>query len=155
MRSELAKLQSTVKKLVLDNKELHRASMSPSHTSHESPQHRGYTDGIRAASPQITAAGSPVRSPQSPGSRSHSMYEYRGDSRSGPTSMPGPGSSYMTVGSQGSPRNYAGSRRDSYEQAGYNVGNRFNSGYNESGTHSLPFTFHNNYSDATHYQVTK
>ena len=154
MRSELAKLQSTVKKLVLDNKELHRASMSPSHTSHESPQHRGYTDGIRAASPQITA-GSPVRSPQSPGSRSHSMYEYRGDSRSGPTSMPGPGSSYMTVGSQGSPRNYAGSRRDSYEQAGYNVGNRFNSGYNESGTHSLPFTFHNNYSDATHYQVTK
>jgi len=159
MRSELAKLQSTVKKLVLDNKELHRASMSPSHTSsyttgassHESPQHR-YTD-IRAASPQIANShGSPVRSPQSPGSRSHSMYEYRGDSRSGPTSMPGPGSSYMTVGSQGSPRNYAGSRRDSYEQAGYNVGNRFNSGYNESGTHSLPFTFHNNYSDATHYQ---
>jgi len=162
MRSELAKLQSTVKKLVLDNKELQRASMSPSHTSsytsHESPQHSGsnsrYND-IRAASPLANNHGSPVRSPQSPGSRSHSMYEYRGDtSRSGPTSMPGPGSSYMTVGSQGSPRNYPGSRRDSYDQSqGYNS-SRYNpgSGYNESGTHSLPFTFHNNYNDATLYQ---
>merc|ERR1719192_1265536 len=38
MRSELAKLQSTVKKLVQDNKDLQRSSMSPSHTSQESPQ---------------------------------------------------------------------------------------------------------------------
>jgi len=84
MRSELSLLQSTVKKLVLDNKELQRSSMSPSHTSsytsHESPQHSSsnsrFTD-IRAASP-LASHGSPVRSPQSPGSRSHSMYEYRG-----------------------------------------------------------------------------
>jgi len=173
MRSELSLLQSTVKKLVLDNKELQRSSMSPSHTSsytsHESPQHSSsnsrFTD-IRAASP-LASHGSPVRSPQSPGSRSHSMYEYRGpgagtvtqgDSRSGPTSMPGPGSSYMTVGpvSQGSPRNYAGSRRDSYEQQGQpfnGSNNRFTgTGYSESGTHSLPFTFHNNYNDVTLYQ---
>ena len=172
MRSELSLLQSTVKKLVLDNKELQRSSMSPSHTSsytsHESPQHSSsnsrFTD-IRAASP-LASHGSPVRSPQSPGSRSHSMYEYRGpgagtvtqgDSRSGPTSMPGPGSSYMTVGPGGSPRNYAGSRRDSYEQQGpaFNgSSNRFTgTGYSESGTHSLPFTFHNNYNDVTLYQV--
>ena len=165
MRSELSKLQSTVKKLVLDNKELQRSSMSPSHTSsytsHESPQHSStnsrFTD-VRAASP-LASHGSPVRSPQSPGSRSHSMYEYRGgDSRSGPASMPGPGSSYM---SQGSPRSYAGSRRDSYEQQ---PGQAFNgsgnsrfagTGYSESGTHSLPFTFHNNYNDVTLYQVNK
>merc|ERR1740128_505754 len=37
MRTELAKLQSTVQRLVHDNKEFQRASLSPSHTSHESP----------------------------------------------------------------------------------------------------------------------
>jgi len=64
----------------------------------------------------------------------------------------------MTVGpvSQGSPRNYAGSRRDSYEQQGQpfnGSNNRFTgTGYSESGTHSLPFTFHNNYNDVTLYQ---
>merc|ERR1719312_1425518 len=86
MRTELAKLQSTVQRLVHDNKEFQRASLSPSHTSHESPQHTGpahalipegggYSDG-RSGSP-LASHGSPLRSPQSPGSRSHSMYEYR------------------------------------------------------------------------------
>ena len=88
MRSELAKLQSTVQKLVQDNKAFQRASMSPAHgpsLSHESPQHsshlllRGegvqYVDG-RSGSPH-TSHSSPLRSPQSPGSRSQSMYEYR------------------------------------------------------------------------------
>ncbi len=88
MRSELAKLQSTVQKLVQDNKAFQRASMSPAHgqsLSHESPQHsthlllRGegvqYADG-RSGSPH-TSHSSPLRSPQSPGSRSQSMYEYR------------------------------------------------------------------------------
>ena len=65
----------------------------------------------------------------------------------------------MTVGpvSQGSPRNFAGSRRDSYEQQGQafnGSSNRFTgTGYSESGTHSLPFTLHNNYNDVTLYQV--
>ena len=178
MRSELAKLQSTVKKLVLDNKELQRSSMSPSHTSsytsHESPQHSStnsrFTD-IRAASPMANNHSSPVsaRSPQSPGSRSHSMYEYRGGggpaasaaAGSGPTSMPGPGSSYMTVaGPSSSPRHHPATRRDSYDQTqgggpGYpGPGPRYPAtGYSESGTHSLPFTFHNNYNDVTLYQV--
>lgn len=87
MRSELAKLQSTVQKLVHDNKTLQRVSMSPSHaaTSNESPQHsshallRGegvpYVDG-RSGSPHC-GQSSPMRSPQSPGSRTQSMYEYR------------------------------------------------------------------------------
>ena len=88
MRSELAKLQSTVQKLVYDNKTLQRVSMSPSHTqsvSNESPQHsthlllRGdgvpYADG-RSGSPHASQS-SPLRSPQSPGSRAQSMYEYR------------------------------------------------------------------------------
>merc|ERR1712142_148219 len=107
MRTELAKLQSTVQRLVHDNKEFQRASLSPSHTSHESPQHTGpahaliregggYSDG-RTGSP-LASHGSPLRSPQSPGSRSHSMYEYREGRTgptSGPTSLPGPGTSYM------------------------------------------------------------
>ena len=88
MRSELAKLQSTVQKLVQDNKAFQRTSLSPAHgqsLSHESPQHsthlllRGegvqYADG-RSGSPH-TSHSSPLRSPQSPGSRSQSMYEYR------------------------------------------------------------------------------
>merc|ERR1719318_411496 len=152
MRSELAKLQSTVQRLVHDNKEFQRASLSPSHTSHtshESPQHtqtqhtllrEGFTDG-RAGSPQA------------PGSRSHSMYEYREGrtgSTSGPTSLPGPGTSYMAVGTTGSPRNYPAARRDSYDQAG----GRFSAtaGYPDSGTHSLPYSFQNTYGDATVYQ---
>jgi len=165
MRTELAKLQSTVQRLVHDNKEFQRASLSPSHTSHESPQHSGpahllrdsagYADG-RAGSP-LTSHGSPLRSPQSPGSRSHSMYEYREGrtgATSGPTSLPGPGTSYMAVGTTGSPRNYPANRRDSYDQSGSNfAGNRFNNaGYSESGTHSLPYSFQNSYSDATVYQ---
>jgi len=173
MRSELAKLQSTVQRLVHDNKEFQRASISPSHTSHtshESPQHSGpahsllregsgYTDG-RAGSP-LASHGSPLRSPQSPGSRSHSMYEYREGrtgSTSGPTSLPGPGTSYMAVGTTGSPRNYPTTRRDSYDQTGGSGGNftgpsRFNSaGYTDSGTHSLPYSFQNAYGDATVYQ---
>ena len=153
MRSELAKLQSTVKKLVQDNKDLARSSMSPSHTSQESPQH---------SLPRYQ------QSPQSPGSRSHSMYEvtggggggYRGETRSGPTSLPGPGSSYMTVGPGGpggpaSPRNYpATARRDSHEPPGYTGPGpaRYNAAYNESGTHSLPFSLQNNY-DVSLYQV--
>lgn len=146
MRSELAKLQSTVKKLVLDNKDLQRSSMSPSHTSQESPQH---------SLPRYQ------QSPQSPGSRSHSMYEvtggYRGETRSGPTSLPGPGTSYMTVGAggQASPRNYnqPNSRRDSHDQPGYSGPGtaRYNAAYNESGTHSLPYTLQNNY-DVSLYQ---
>jgi len=173
MRSELAKLQSTVQRLVHDNKEFQRASISPSHTSHtshESPQHSGpahsllregsgYTDG-RAGSP-LASHGSPLRSPQSPGSRSHSMYEYRDGrtgSTSGPTSLPGPGTSYMAVGTTGSPRNYPATRRDSYDQTGGGGGTftgpgRFNSaGYSDSGTHSLPYSFQNAYGDATVYQ---
>jgi len=169
MRSELAKLQSTVQRLVHDNKEFQRASLSPSHTSHESPQHTGpahsllregagYTDG-RAGSP-LASHGSPLRSPQSPGSRSHSMYEYREGRTggpSGPTSLPGPGTSYMAVGTAGSPRNYPANRRDSYDQTGGGgggfAGGRFNSaGYSDSGTHSLPYTFQNTYGDATVYQ---
>lgn len=87
MRSELAKLQSTVQKLVNDNKSLQRVSMSPSHgqNMNESPQHsthmllRGegvpYVDG-RSGSPHASHS-SPLRSPQSPGSRAQSMYEYR------------------------------------------------------------------------------
>lgn len=155
MRSELAKLQSTVKKLVQDNKDLQRSSMSPSHTSYtgqESPQH--------SLARYQHRSGSPVRSPQSPGSRSHSMYEYRGErseTRSGPTSMPGPGSSYMTVGGPGqaSPRNFppAGGqpRRDSHEQPGYS-GPRYNTGYSESGTHSLPYSLHN-YDNSLYQEV--
>jgi len=162
MRTELAKLQSTVQRLVHDNKEFQRASLSPSHTSHtshESPQHtqphhtllrEGFTDG-RAGSP-LASHGSPLRSPQSPGSRSHSMYEYREGrtgSNSGPTSLPGPGTSYMAVGTTGSPRNYPANRRDSYDQ----TGGRFSStGYTESGTHSLPYSFQNSYGDSTVYQ---
>eukprot|EP00090_Calanus_glacialis_P047134 TRINITY_DN9590_c0_g1_i1.p1 TRINITY_DN9590_c0_g1~~TRINITY_DN9590_c0_g1_i1.p1 ORF type:complete len:793 (-),score=277.42 TRINITY_DN9590_c0_g1_i1:161-2539(-) len=169
MRTELAKLQSTVQRLVHDNKEFQRASLSPSHTSHtshtshESPQHSGpahsllrgegagYTDG-RAGSP-LASHGSPLRSPQSPGSRSHSMYEYREGrtgSTSGPTSLPGPGTSYMAVGTTGSPRNYPAARRDSYDQ----TGGRFATaaGYSDSGTHSLPYSFQNTYGDATVYQ---
>jgi len=167
MRSELAKLQSTVQRLVHDNKEFQRASLSPSHTSHESPQHSGpphsllregagYTDG-RAGSP-LASHGSPLRSPQSPGSRSHSMYEYREGrtgGTSGPTSLPGPGTSYMAVGTSGSPRNYPANRRDSYDQTGGGgfPGGRFNSAaYTDSGTHSLPYSFQNAYGDATVYQ---
>ena len=88
MRSELSKLQFTVQKLVNDNKTLQRVSMSPSHganINNESPQHsthmllRGegvpYVDG-RSGSPH-TSHASPLRSPQSPGSRAQSMYEYR------------------------------------------------------------------------------
>jgi len=166
MRSELAKLQSTVQRLVHDNKEFQRASLSPSHTSHESPQHSGpphsllregaaYTDG-RAGSP-LASHGSPLRSPQSPGSRSHSMYEYRegrAGGTSGPTSLPGPGTSYMAVGTSGSPRNYPSNRRDSYDQTGGGFpGGRFNSSaYTDSGTHSLPYSFQNAYGDATVYQ---
>ena len=88
MRSELSKLQSTVQKLVNDNKTLQRVSMSPSHganVNNDSPQHsthmllRGegvpYVDG-RSGSPHASHS-SPLRSPQSPGSRAQSMYEYR------------------------------------------------------------------------------
>jgi len=175
MRTELAKLQSTVQRLVHDNKEFQRVSISPSHTSHtshESPQHSGpahsllregagYADG-RAGSP-LASHGSPLRSPQSPGSRSHSMYEYREGrtgSTSGPTSLPGPGTSYMAVGTTGSPRNYPANRRDSYDQTGGGggggggfAGGRFNNtGYTDSGTHSLPYSFQNTYGDATVYQ---
>jgi len=168
MRTELAKLQSTVQRLVHDNKELQRASMSPSHTSHDSPQHTGpahtllrdgaaFTDG-RSGSP-LASHGSPLRSPQSPGSRSHSMYEYRegrSANQSGPTSLPGPGTSYMSVGNTGSPRNYPANRRDSYDQPGggssYPVNRFTNSGYTDSGTHSLPYSFQNSYGDATVYQ---
>ena len=168
MRSELAKLQNTVKKLVMDNKELQRASMSPSHTgsgsytSHDSPGHtssRQYStgDSMRPVSP----AQSPVRSqPQSPGSRSHSMYEYRAGS-TGPTSLPGPGSSYISVGAgPASPRTYQSpvSRRESHD--GYNTvtgARHYPGSYAESGTHSLPYTLqHNNYNsdNATLYQVS-
>ena len=172
MRSELAKLQSTVQQLVLDNKELQRASLSPSShcASQGSPQHPAPAPAPlpppRAASP-LTARGSPARSPQSPGARSYSMYEYRGEGRggagagSGPTSLPGPGTPYIAVSSQGSPRNYPAARRDSYDQTGSFSGQpRYNSsgggsggGYSDSGTHSLPYTFQGNYGDATVYQV--
>merc|ERR1712060_585252 len=106
---------------------LQRASMSPSHgpnVNNESPQHsthmllRGeglpYVDG-RSGSPHASHS-SPLRSPQSPGSRAQSMYEYRdgrsGFSSTGPTSLPGPGANYMNIG-PGSPRNVASIRRDS------------------------------------------
>merc|ERR1712051_858968 len=116
MRSELAKLNSTVQRLVHDNKELQRSSLSPPH-SHDSPQHapllRGQGEGASyegcsSPHPQLPPShASPLRSPQSPGSRSHSMYEYRDpNSRppTGPTSLPCP-SNY-------SPRSFP--RRDSF-----------------------------------------
>merc|ERR1712142_471502 len=89
MRSELAKLQSTVQKLVHDNKTLQRSSMSPAHgQSGESPQHSSHMllRGDREGPPYADSSGSPhggasqaspLRSPQSPGSRAQSMYEYR------------------------------------------------------------------------------
>jgi len=162
MRSELAKLQSTVQKLVYDNKTLQRVSMSPSHTqsvSNESPQHsthlllRGdgvpYADG-RSGSPHASQS-SPLRSPQSPGSRAQSMYEYREgrgtfvSGGAGPTSLPGPGANYMNVGS-GSPRNAATARRDSLEQ---NYARYPSGGY--EGPHSLPYSLPH-YPDGTLYQ---
>jgi len=163
MRSELAKLQSTVQKLVYDNKTLQRVSMSPSHSqsvSNESPQHsthmllRGdgvpYVDG-RSGSPHASQA-SPLRSPQSPGSRAQSMYEYSRDGRGtfgsgagGPTSLPGPGANYMSIGS-GSPRNAANARRDSLEQ---NYARYPSGGY--EGPHSLPYSLPH-YQDGTVYQ---
>ena len=64
----------------------------------------------------------------------------------GPTSLPGPGSSYIT----GSPRNLSsGMRRDSLEQGGYA---RYPSGGYE-GPHSLPYPLQHNYSEGTLYQV--
>ena len=58
----------------------------------------------------------------------------------------------IAVGTTGSPRNYPANRRDSYDQAG---GRFSNTGYTESGTHSLPYSFQNSYGDATVYQVGK
>jgi len=161
MRSELAKLNSTVQRLVHDNKELQRASMSPPH-SHDSPQHvpvtllRGQGEGApyeRSGSPHHPPShGSPLRSPQSPGSRSHSMYEYRDNGArpapgSGPTSLPGPASSNY------SPRNFPTStRRDSFG-TDPSFPRYPAQGYGEvSGTHSLPYTFQSNYGDSTVYQ---
>ena len=64
----------------------------------------------------------------------------------GPTSLPGPGSSYIT----GSPRSLAASmRRDSLEQGGYA---RYPSGGYE-GPHSLPYSLQHNYQEGTLYQV--
>ena len=133
---------------------------------------------MRAVSPLQQHASSPVRSPQSPGSRAHSMYEYRGgkltnqntapghvtndqpmtgQDRSGPASMPGPGSSYMP-----SPRNYqTAPRRESHDQYNTNAApsggqpRQYSAGFTDSGTHSLPFALHNNYNDATLYQVSR
>merc|ERR1719295_2221093 len=75
MRSELAKLNSTVQRLVHDNKELQRSSLSPPH-SHDSPQHapllRGQGEGASyegcsSPHPQLPPShASPLRSPQSP-----------------------------------------------------------------------------------------
>jgi hypothetical protein len=65
----------------------------------------------------------------------------------GPTSLPGPGSSYIT----GSPRSLASSmRRDSLEQGGYA---RYPSGGYE-GPHSLPYPLQHNYQEGTLYQVS-
>ena len=67
----------------------------------------------------------------------------------------------MAVGTTASPRNYPSTRRDSYDQtqggtAGFPGTGRFNNtGYTESGTHSLPYSFQNSYGDATVYQVRK
>jgi len=161
MRSELAQLQSTVQKLVNDNKTLQRVSMSPSHAANvnDSPQHsthmllRGegipYADG-RSGSPHAATHSSPLRSPQSPGSRAQSMYEYRdgrGNFSTGPTSLPGPGANYMNVGSGNSPRNVVASRRDSIEQ---NYARYPSGGYD--GPHSLPYTLGQQYQDGTVYQ---
>jgi len=181
MRSEIARLTTTVQKLVNDNKVFQRSSMSPSHTyntassmspSHTynrteqnmSPSHAAYShenntsqlmragDGIpyvdaRSGSP-IVSHGSPMRSPQSPGSRSHSMYEYRGESGSrGPVSLPGPGSSYINTATA-SPRPFSSQRRDSFEQ---NFGRYPSGGYGE-GSHSLPYPLQHNYGDAAVYQ---
>jgi hypothetical protein len=64
----------------------------------------------------------------------------------GPTSLPGPGSSYIT----GSPRSLAATmRRDSLEQGGYA---RYPSGGYE-GPHSLPYSLQHNYQEGTLYQV--
>jgi len=164
MRSELAKLQSTVQKLVHDNKTLQRTSISPpSHgTNSDSPQHNShvlvreglpYVDGTgRSGSPHASQS-SPLRSPQSPGSRAQSMYEYRegrgGFSGTGPTSLPGPGANYMNV-APGSPRNAAAAaaaRRDSLEQ-NYT---RYPSG-NYDGPHSLPYSLPHHYPEGTVYQ---
>ncbi len=89
MRSELAKLQSTVQRLVQDNKSLHRVSVSPAMINHgggsNDQQHnasymlRGGGDGTSYSDGNSSNAGhsSPLRSPQSPGSRAQSMHEYR------------------------------------------------------------------------------
>lgn len=156
MRSELAKLNSTVQRLVHDNKELQRSSLSPPH-SHDSPQHapllRGQGEGASyegcsSPHPQLPAShASPLRSPQSPGSRSHSMYEYREpNSRppTGPTSLPGP-SNY-------SPRSFP--RRDSFNTSTYPYPPQPTYGDGHS-SHSLPFSFQGAaapYGDSTVYQ---
>ena len=61
------------------------------------------------------------------------------------------------AGPSSSPRHHPATRRDSYDQTqggGPGPGPRYPAtGYSESGTHSLPFTFHNNYNDVTLYQV--
>jgi len=156
MRSELAKLNSTVQRLVHDNKELQRSSLSPPH-SHESPQHapllRGQGEGASyegcsSPHPQLPPShASPLRSPQSPGSRSHSMYEYRDpNSRppTGPTSLPGP-TNY-------SPRSFP--RRDSFNTATYPYPPQPTYGDGHS-SHSLPYSFQGAaapYGDSTVYQ---
>lgn len=164
MRSEIARLTTTVQKLVDDNKAFQRSSMSPNHNyNHESPQHQAHNlmragDGIpyadaRSGSP-LVGHGSPLRSPQSPGSRSHSMYEYRegrsvGGGGGGPTSLPGPGTSYINAGT-GSPRIFNQQRRDSYDQSfgRYPSGG----GYTDTGSHSLPYQIQQGYGDAAVYQ---
>jgi len=189
MRTELAKLNSTVQRLVKDNKELQRVSMSPVH-SHDSPSHSSHqpVNLLRGGAepgpgayertgspgsahlpgprdqPQPPSHGSPLRSPQSPGSRSHSMYEYRdtrsschpgpsgsgGSGGSGPTSLPpNPNTNY-------SPRNYPGSsvRRDSFgTESGFPRYQSQGSYGDVAGSNSLPYTFQSGtYGDSTVYQ---
>jgi len=178
MRSELAKLQSTVEKLVQDNKSLHRASASPMGINHvnNDPQHNAYlargapADGTTFSSDGNSSnAGhsSPLRSPQSPGSRAQSLHEYRAVSGNygvasgtgGPVSLPGPGANYINI-PPSSPRNKAsGGAASTHHQHQQNnevayprySSNDETAGY--EGPRSLPFSLQQyDYQDSAMYQ---
>eukprot|EP00088_Acartia_fossae_P047899 TRINITY_DN5206_c0_g1_i3.p1 TRINITY_DN5206_c0_g1~~TRINITY_DN5206_c0_g1_i3.p1 ORF type:complete len:797 (-),score=157.50 TRINITY_DN5206_c0_g1_i3:147-2498(-) len=174
MRSELAKLQSTVQKLVQDNKSLHRASVSTNQMSGENlPQHNAYLmhgvgDGTTFSEGNSSTAGhsSPLRSPQSPGSRAQSMHEYSREGRAvsggsygmtggGPISLPGPGANYMNI-PPASPRNKASAAaacRESESLAEAGGYPRYSSDEGYDGPRSLPYSLQQyDFQDGTVYQ---
>jgi len=178
MRSELSKLQTTVQKLVLDNKSIHRVSVSPALTNHGgiggSDSHhnassylvRGGGDGTSYSDGNSSNAGhsSPLRSPQSPGSRAQSMHEYSRDGRAvsgsygmtGPVSLPGPGANYMNI-PPSSPRNKASAAAAVASMATEPMDSsnypRYSSGEGYEGPRSLPFTLQQyEFQDGAMYQ---